>query len=77
MLLIEQKYGVLTGNSEAKTKEEAMIILEKAVACILHLENRISECILQMLLIKALSYVEDDQLATLNYIIQSEHYINE
>jgi hypothetical protein len=40
----------------AKTKEDAMILLEKAVPCILHLENRVSECLIHVLLLKALSY---------------------
>jgi hypothetical protein len=49
VLIMEACYSLLKGLCEAKTKEEAMILLEKAVPCLLHLENRVSECIIQML----------------------------
>jgi hypothetical protein len=65
VLLTEHRFGLLKGMLEAKTMEAAMILLEKAVPCILHLENRVSECIIRMLLIKALSYIEDDSHATM------------
>jgi hypothetical protein len=49
VLITEHRYSLLKGLCESKTKEEAMILLEKAVPCLLHLENRVSECIIQML----------------------------
>ncbi len=54
-----------------------MIKLEKAIPCILHLENRVSECFIRMILLKALSYVEDDNHALLSYILEVERYVNE
>ncbi len=76
-LLTELCFGLLQGVLQAKTKEEAMIKLEKAVPCIWHLENQVSECIICMLIIKALSYVEDDSHALTSYILEVERYINE
>ncbi len=46
LLLTEEQYHLVFSNLEAKTKEEAMVRLEKAVPCILHLENRVSETII-------------------------------
>jgi hypothetical protein len=68
---------LLNGVLEAKTKEDATILLEIAVPCILHLENRVSECLIRMLLLKALLYVEDDNHALNYYILQVEKYMNE
>jgi len=77
ILITEYRYALLKGLCEAKTKEEAMILLEKAVPCLLHLENRVSECIIRMLLLRALEFVEDDTHATVEYILEVERYINE
>ncbi len=77
LLISEWRYSLLKGVLEAKTKEDAMILLEKAVPCILHLENRVSECLICMLLLKALSYLEDDNHALNHYILQVEKYMNE
>ena len=77
ILITEYRYALLKGLCEAKTKEEAMILLEKAVPCLLHLENRVSECIIRMLLLRALEFVEDDTHATAEYILEVERYINE
>jgi len=67
---------LLNGVLEAKTKEDATILLEIAVPCILHLENRVSECLIRMLLLKALLYMEDDNHALNYYIFQVEKYMN-
>jgi hypothetical protein len=77
VLITEHRYSLLKGLCESKTKEEAMILLEKAVPCLLHLENRVSECIIRMLFLKALSYIEDDNHATMEYILSMECYLNE
>jgi hypothetical protein len=60
ILIAEYRCSLLKGLCEAKTRGEAMILLEKAVPCLLHPENRVSECIIQMLFLKAFSYVEED-----------------
>ncbi len=54
LLLVEERWRLIIGVLEAKTKKEAMVRLEKAVPCILHLENRVSEAIIHRLLQKGL-----------------------
>jgi hypothetical protein len=76
VLIMEHRYSLLKGLCELKTKEEAMILLEKAVPCLLQLENRVSECIIQMVFLEALSYIEDDNHATMEYILSMECYMN-
>ncbi len=77
VLLTEHRFGLLQGVLQAKTKGEVMIKMEKAVPCILHLENRVSECIIRMLIIKALPHMEDDSHALTNCILEVERYVNE
>jgi hypothetical protein len=76
VLIMEHRYSLLKGLCELKAKEEAMILLEKAVPCLLQLENRVSECIIQMVFLEALSYIEDDNHATMEYILSMECYMN-
>ncbi len=49
ILLVEERYKIIVGVLNAKTKEEAMIWMEKAAPCLLHLENRPSEAIVHRL----------------------------
>jgi hypothetical protein len=64
-LITEHHFSLLKGLCEAKTKEEVIILLEKAVPCLLYLENRVSECIIYMLFLKEMSYIEGDHHATM------------
>ena len=52
VLLMEERYRLITHVLDASNLEESMIQFEKAVPCLLHLENRISEIIIYHLLQK-------------------------
>jgi hypothetical protein len=73
-LLTEERYRLVIGILEGKTKEEAMVQLEKAVPCILHLENRVSETIIHQLLQKGLFFRDGNNHATSDMVLQIEAY---
>ncbi len=52
LLLIEERYRLLTDILAVNTLEEAMIHFQKAVPCLLYLENQGSECLIYHLLLK-------------------------
>jgi hypothetical protein len=62
---------------EKASIEEAMIKLEKALPCLLHLENRISDHILTLLLRVSLNILEGDKGASENFIKAIEDLVNE
>ncbi len=53
ILLVEKTFLVLDYVVRAKNYDEAMIHLEQALPCLLHLKNRISKAILEHLLLRA------------------------
>jgi hypothetical protein len=77
ILLAEERYKIITGVLNAKTKEEAMIRLEKAAPCLLHLENRPSEAIIHRIFLYGLEQREGNAHATEQMILQVEEYFNE
>jgi len=76
VLIMEQRYSIIKGVLEAKN-EDRMILIEKAIPCLLHLENRISEAIIRLILLRALHFFEDDTHATAEFILEVERYVNE
>jgi hypothetical protein len=76
-MLVEERWRLVFGVLEAKTKEQAMVRLEIAVPCILHLKNRVSKAIIHRLLQKGLFYRDGDKHATSEMVIQVKSYINE
>ena len=56
--------------------QDAMIKLEQAVSCILHLENRCSECIVHHLLLKGLHHREGNPAAVKETVTEVEHLFN-
>jgi hypothetical protein len=76
VLIMEQRYSIIKGVVEAK-HEDRMILIEKAIPCLLHLENRISEAIIRLILLRALQFFEDDMHATAEFILEVERYVNE
>jgi hypothetical protein len=76
-LMIEMRYKLLKEVLEKASIEEAMIKLEKALPCLLHLENRISDHILTLLLRVSLNILEGDKGASENFIKAIEDLVNE
>jgi hypothetical protein len=77
LLMIEQRFLLLKEILESNSLEEAMIRFEKAVPCLLHLENRSSECIIYQLLLKGWRFVEGDKPATEEFIRNIELLVNQ
>ncbi len=76
ILLVEASFTVLDSIIKAKTLEDAMIRLEQALPCLLHLENRTSEAIIEHLLRRGLTLREGDKGATDHFIREVEHFVN-
>jgi len=61
----------------ANTLDEAMAHFEKAVPCLLHVENRASECIIYHGLLTGWRYREDSNIAIEEFMREIQRYINE
>jgi len=69
ILLVEKSFLALDYVVKAKNFDEAMIRLEQALPCLLHLENRISEALIEHLLRRAFRLREGDS-SSLTELIQ-------
>lgn len=77
LLITEYCYKVLRSVTEEQNLDRAMIKLEKAIPCLLHLENRISEAMLMHLLRKGLSIREGNRQACDELMCAVERCMNE
>jgi uncharacterized protein CbrC (UPF0167 family) len=77
VLMIEKKYELLTHILAASNLDEAMIRLEQALPCLLHLENRTSETLIEHLLRRGLSLREGDRRRTTEFIQSVEDIMNQ
>ena len=77
LLVLEDRYKVLKSVTEEQNLDRAMIKLEKAIPCLLHLENRISEAMLTHLLHKGLSIREGNKQECNNLMRAVERCMNE
>jgi hypothetical protein len=77
LLITEYHYKVLKSVTEEQNLDGAMIKLEKAIPCLLHLENRISEAMLMYLLPKGLSIREGNRPACDDLMCAVERCMNE
>lgn len=76
VLLVEKTYLALDYVVKAKSFEEAMIRLEQALPCLLHLENRVSEAIIEHLLCRGLRLREGNASSTSSFISAIEYAMN-
>jgi len=76
-VLLEERYRLIVEVLEANTLEEAMVRFEKAVPCLLHVENRISECLIFHLLLKGWHLREDSNEAMQEYTAEVQICVNE
>ena len=60
-LVLEDRFRYLRAAGDALTPEDAMMIIEEAVPCILHLENRCSEKLFSLILQKMIDNCKDDK----------------
>jgi hypothetical protein len=74
--MIEMRYKVLKEVLEKASIEEAMIKLEKALPCLLQLENHISDHILTLLLRVSLNILKGEKEASGNFIKAIEDLVN-
>lgn len=77
ILLAEQAYSLLKKVVECNNLDEAMILIEKALPCLLHLENRTSEAMIGRLFRRGFELREGDKEATEALQIDIEKTINE
>jgi hypothetical protein len=77
ILLTENSYNILCKVLAANSLDEAMVKLEKAIPCLLHLENRSSEAIISRLVHRGWELREDSPEATRQFISLVETLINE
>jgi hypothetical protein len=77
ILLTENSYNILCKVLAANSLEEAMVKLEKAIPCLLHLENRSSEAIISRLVHRGWELREDSPEAIRQFISSVERLINE
>jgi hypothetical protein len=77
VLLVEQSFLLLDSIINATNFDEAMIRLEQALPCLLHLENRSSETIIEHLLRRGLRLREGNKAATEELIAAVERIMNE
>ena len=57
-LILEQRYKLLVEVTSESNLEDAMVKLEKAIPCLLHLENRISDAMITFLLRRGIKLLE-------------------
>jgi hypothetical protein len=77
LLLVEQRFQLMADVLNESSIEQAMIKLEKAVPCLLHLENRISDAMIAHLFRKGLQNVEENATATDQLMRSIELVFNE
>jgi hypothetical protein len=77
VLLVEKAYQLLCDVINASNFDEAMIRLEQALPCLLHLENRVSETIIEHLIRVGMQLCDGNPTSTRNLIEGVERIINE
>jgi hypothetical protein len=77
LLMIEQCFLLIKSVLSETSLEAAMIKLEKAIPCLLHLENRISDIMITFLLRRGMQLREEDSESTLRFITSIERVFNE
>jgi hypothetical protein len=77
VLLIEERYKLVKEVLAANTLNKAMVHFEKAVPCLLLVENRASECIIYHGLLTRWRYREDSNIATEEFMREIQRYVNE
>jgi hypothetical protein len=77
VLLMEKAYQLLCDVINASNFDEAMIRLEQALPCLLHLENRVSETIIEHLIRVGMQLCDGNPTSTRNLIEGVERIINE
>lgn len=77
ILIMERAYQLLCDVINATNFDEAMIRLEQALPCLLHLENRVSETIIEHLIKVGMQLRDGDPTSTRNLIEGVERIINE
>jgi hypothetical protein len=77
VLVVEKKHEMLSHILSASNLDEAMIRLEQALPCLLHLENRTSETLIEHLLQRGLYFREGDRSSTADFIKSVEDIINQ
>jgi len=76
-LLTENTYTILCKVLAANSLDEAMVRLDKAIPCLLHLENRSSEAIISRLVHRGWELREDSPAGIQQYITDVEKIINQ
>ncbi len=77
ILLIEKSFNLVSEGFEATNFNEAMIRLEQSLPCLLPLENRSSETLIEHLLHQGFKLREDNPLLTKQLIQDVERIMNE
>ena len=77
LLLLEQRFLLLKSILSESTLEGAMIKLEKAIPCLLHLENRISDTMITFLLRRGIQLREENREETERLIKAVQLVFNE
>lgn len=77
VLMVEQSFKLLQDILMAKSFDDAMIRLEQALPCLLHLENRTSEAIISHLLRRGYNLREGNKEMTDQFITSIQLIVNE
>ncbi len=77
LLLVEKRYHLILSILDCSNLDEAMIRLEQALPCLLHLENRPSETIIEWVLRFGLALCEGSNQEITAFIAEIESIINE
>jgi hypothetical protein len=76
-MLVEKSYELLNDVLTASNLDDAMIRLEQALPCLLHLENRTSETLIEHLLRRGITLREGDKEQTKQLMMGVEQILNE
>jgi hypothetical protein len=77
VLVTEQRYKLMKEVVSCNNVDDAMIIIEKAIPCLLHLENRTSEAMIFHLIRNGLQLRENDSRAAHGLRCAIENEVNE
>jgi hypothetical protein len=76
-LMLEQRYKLLVDVTSEASLNDAMVKLHKAIPCLLHLENRISDAMITFLLRRGIKLLEENNVDTQDLIVAVEAIFNE
>jgi len=77
ILLIEKSFELVSDIVSAVNFNDAMIRLEQALPCLLHLENRSSETIIEHLLRRGITLLDGNQQLTKQFMLDVENIMND